>query len=201
MPVKAVVATGLALLAGLALVLMLGQAERRSGSNYVPEQGPVTELRGAAERCQDGELVPGDTGALKLLVGTYGRPTPEITVTVTGTSSEHAFISTGRLRAGEHEGHVVIPVGTIDKTVSGARVCIRTGPGGRTVLYGRGDKLRLAWLRPGSESRLAMLSTVAHRFGLAKLNPFGPWLLAVAALVLAAAWFAALRLVLREVGS
>jgi hypothetical protein len=94
---------------------------------------------------------------------------------------------------------VVVPIERVDESVSGARVCIRTGRGGRTVLYGRGDRVRLAWLRPGSESRLGMLSTIAHRFGMAKLNPFGPWLLAVAALLMALAWFLALRLVVREV--
>ena len=110
-------------------------------------------------------------------------------------------MSRGRLPAGEREGRVVIPIDPIDETVPGARVCIRTGPGGRTVLYGRGGDVRLAWLRPGSESRLAMLPTVAHRFGLAKLNPFGPWLLAVVALVMVLAWFLALRLVVRELES
>jgi hypothetical protein len=198
MPVKAVLGTGLVLLAGLVLVLMLGQAQRRAGSNYVPEFGPVTELRGGAERCEDGELVPGDSGALRLRVGTYGRPTPEITVTVSAPGGK--LVSKGRLAAGEREGVVLIPVETVKQTVGGARVCIRTGPGGRTVLYGRGDIVRLAWLRPGTESRLAMISTIAHRFGLAKLNPFGSWLLALAALVMAAACFVALRLVLREVG-
>jgi hypothetical protein len=67
------------------------------------------------------------------------------------------------------------------------------------VLYGRGDKVRLAWLRPGSESRVGMLGTIAHRFGMAKLNPFGPWLLGMVALAMALACFLALRLVLRQV--
>jgi hypothetical protein len=178
-------------------VLVLGQAPRRAGSNYVPEQGPVTELRGAAEHCEDPELVPGDSGALDLLVGTYGRPTPDITVAVRAPGGR--LVSRGRLPAGHEQGHVVIPVRTIDRTLQGARVCIRTGPGGRTVLYGRGDKVRLAWLRSGSESRLAMLGTIAHRFGLGKLNPFGAWLLLVVALLMGLAWFLALRLVLREV--
>lgn len=199
MRVKAVLGTGLAVLAGLVLVLLLGQAERRSGSNYVPEYGPVTELRGAARHCEHEELVPGDSGALNLLVGTHGRPTPDLAVTV--TAQGRGLVSRGRLPSGEREGRVVIPIDPIDETVPGARVCIRTGPGVRTVLYGRGGKVRLAWLRPGSESRLAMLSTVAHRFGLAKLNPFGPWLLAVVVLVMALAWFLALRLVVREVES
>jgi hypothetical protein len=198
MQVKAVLATGLAVLAGLVLVLLLGQGERRAGSNYVPEYGPITELRGAAQRCEPGELVPGDSGALNLLVGTHGRPTPEIRVTV---SAAGRVVSTGRLAAGRHEGRVVVPIEPIRKTLPGAEVCIHTGAGGRTVLYGRGDKVRLAWLRPGSESRIGMLPTIAHRFGLAKLNPFGPWLLAVVALLAALTWFLALRLVLREVES
>ena len=84
--------------------------------------------------------------------------------------------------------------------VNGADVCIRTGPGGRTVLYGEGQSVRIAWLRPGSESRLSFLGTIAHRVGLAKLNPLGSWLLLFLGLVLAAAWFVALRTVLREVG-
>jgi hypothetical protein len=194
---KAVLGIGLVLLAGVVLVLLLGQAQRRSGSNYVPEYGPVTELRGADERCEEQELVPGDTGALNLLVGTHGRPTPDITVIV--SAEGRGLVSRGRLPGGKHEGRVVVPIERVDETVAGARVCIRTGPGERTVLYGRGDKVRLAWLRPGSESRLGMLSTVAHRFGLGKLNPFGPGLLAVVALVMGLAWFLALRLVVREV--
>ena len=197
MRTKAVLGTGLALLAGLVVVLLLGQAPRRAGSNYVPEYGPVTQLRGGAQHCQEEELVPGDSGALDLAVGTYGRPTPEITVTV--TDPERGLVSRGRLPAGRHEGRVAIPIDRIDRTMPGQRLCIRTGAGGRTLLYGRGGRVRLAWLRPGSESRLAMLPTIAHRFGLAKLNPFGPWLLAVVAGLMALAWFLALRLVLREV--
>jgi hypothetical protein len=197
MRAKAVLGTGLVLLAGLVLVLLLGQAPRRSGSNYVPEFGPVTELRGAARHCQEQELVPGDSGALDLNVGTYGGRTPDITVTVAAPAGR--VVSRGRLAAGEPQGRVVIPIDPIEDTLAGARVCIRTGPGARTVLYGRGGMVRLAWLRPGSESRLGMLSTVAHRFGLGKLNPFGPWLLAVIALVMGVAWFLALRLIVREV--
>jgi hypothetical protein len=93
-----------------------------------------------------------------------------------------------------------VPVRRVTDTVENATVCIAVGAGGRTVLYGRGDKVRLAWMRPGSESRLGMLATIAHRLGLAKLNPFGSWLLLVLALLLAATWAIALRLVVREVG-
>lgn len=198
MRVKVVIAAGLALVAGLVLVLLLLPGERRAGSNDVPEFGPTVQLRGAASHCEHGQLIPADTGALNLLVGTYGRPTPRIDVTVTAPGG--GVLTRGSLQAGHEQGRVVVPVERVDRAVNGADVCIRTGPGGRTVLYGEGQSVRLAWLRPGSESRLSLLPTIAHRVGLAKLNPLGSWLLPVLALMLAAAWFLALRAVLREVG-
>jgi hypothetical protein len=198
MRVKVVIAAGLALVAGLVLVLLLLPGQRRAGSNYVPEFGPVTQLRGAAEHCEHGQLVPEDTAALDLRVGTYGRPTPRIEVSVTAPGS--GVVSRGVLAAGRREGRVLVPMKRVEKTVVGADVCIHTGPGARTVLYGRAANVRLAWLRPDSESRLSFLPTIAHRLGLAKLNPLGSWLLPFLALVLAGAWFVALRTVLREVG-
>ena len=198
MRVKVVIAAGLALVAGLVLVLLLLPGERRSGSNYVPEFGPVATLRGAASHCEHGQLIPADTGALKLLVGTFGKPTPRIDVTVTAPGQ--GTLTRGSLPAGRNEGHVIVPVERVDSAVNGADVCIATGPGGRTVLYGEASSVRIAWLRPGSESRLSLLPTIAHRLGLAKLNPLGSWLLPFLVLVLAAAWFVALRTVLREVG-
>ena len=198
MRVKVVIAAGLALVAGLVLVLLLLPGERRAGSNYVPEFGPTAQLLGAASHCEHGQLIPGDTAALNLLVGTYDRPTPRIDVSVTAPG--RGVITRGSLPAGHEQGRVFVPVKRVDRAVNGADVCIRTGPGGRTVLYGEGQSVRLAWLRPGSESRLSLLPTIAHRVGLAKLNPLGSWLLPFLALVLAAAWFVALRTVLREVG-
>ena len=196
MRVKAVIGASLALLAALVLFLLLEEDPRRSGANFTPEFGPVIELRGADRHCQEGELVARDSAALRLLVGTHGPPTPALSVRVTGPGGE--LLTSGRLPAGRPQGRVVIPVDRVERTTQGLTVCVATGPGGRTVLYGRGDDVRFSWLRPGSESRLAMLSTVGHRFGLAKANPFGPWLLAVVVLLLALAWFAALRLTVRE---
>lgn len=197
MRVKVVIGAGLALVAGLVLVLLLLPDQRRAGSNYVPEYGPVAELRGSATHCEHGQLIPEDTAALNLLVGTYGRPTPRIAVSARAPGG--GAVTRGVLPAGRREGRVVVPVKRVDQTVNGVDVCIRTG-GGRTVLYGRAENIRLAWLRPGSESRLSFLPTIAHRVGLAKFNPLGSWLLPFLALVLATAWFVALRTVVREAG-
>ena len=80
MRVRLVIAAGLALVAGLVLILLLVPGQRRAGSNYVPEFGPVMELRGTATHCEHSQLIPADAGALNLLVGTHGKPTPRIDV-------------------------------------------------------------------------------------------------------------------------
>lgn len=198
MRVKVVLGAGLVAVAALVVVLLLAEDQRRAGSNYVPEHGPVTELDGGGRHCETEQIVPGDTGALRLLVGTYGPPTPQIDVTATLPGG--APVTRGRLPAGQEQGHVVIPLERVDDTTPGAEVCIRVGGDGRTVLYGRGENVRLAWMREGSESRLAILPVIAHRLGLAKLNPFGDWLVLVLVLVMGVAVFVALRTVLREVG-
>lgn len=199
MRVKVVLGAGLAVVAALLLVLLLGQAQRRSGDNFVPEWGPSVELTGGRSHCESDQLIPGDTGALNLAIGTYGQPTPR--VDVTARSPDGGLITRGTAPAGQREGRLLVPVKRVPDTIGPATVCIRAAPGGRTVLYGRDGRVRLAWMRPGTESRLSMLPTIAHRIGLAKLNPFGPWLLLVLALLLAAAWAIALRLVVREVGT
>ena len=179
-------------------MLVLDQGPRRSGGNYVPEWGPTVQLAGGRPHCERAQLIPGDTGALNLAIGTYGQPTPSVEVTVRGPDG--SLVTRGALPAGQREGRVLVPVKRVPDTIENATVCIRVAAGGRTVLYGRGHHVRLAWVRPGTESRLGMLPTIAHRFGLTKLNPFGSWLLLVLALVLAATWAIALRLVVREVG-
>jgi hypothetical protein len=195
--VRAVVAGGFALLLVALAVTLLQSAPRSAGSNYVGELEEVTELRGAARQCQDGEGVPGDAGALRLLIGTYGRPAPDLRVVV---SRGGETVTSGSLSGGGREGHVDIPIRGLEDDVSGARVCVVVGGGGRTVLYGAAGRLHLEWLRAGSESWLELVPTIADRLALGRWNPFGSLLLPVVALLLAGAWIAAARLVLREVG-
>src|SRR4051812_29339494 len=149
MRVKVVLGAGLAVVAALVLVLLLDQDTRRAGSNYVPEWAPAAQLTGGRPHCESSQLIPGDTGALNLAIGTYGRPTPRVDVTV--RSSDGALVTRGTMPAGRREGRLLIPVKRVTDTVEGATVCIRPAAGGRTVLYGRGDNVRLAWVRKGSE--------------------------------------------------
>jgi len=196
--VRVVLAAGFVLLAG-ALVVTLGHsAPRSAGSNQVPETEEVVKLRRAARHCQGDEIVPGGAAAMRLLVGTYGRPAPRIDVAVRGSGGQ--TLTSGAREPGAPEGNVEIPVRGVGKTSAGNRVCISVSGHGRAVLYGSGGRVHIEWMRSGSESWFELMPVIAHRFGLAKANLLGSLLLPFAALILLAAWIGAARLVLREVG-
>lgn len=178
-------------------VVLTASKPRQAGSNYVKENAQAHILKGDQRYCQSGELIPGDTGALRLLVATFHRPTPDLVVTVKADGRE---VTSGRLSGGRREGHQEIPLRTVDDAVGDATVCVRPeGTLGRTVLYGDGEAVRFEWLRPGSESWLSIVPAIAHRISLGKANPFGGLLLPFLVLVVIAAWALACRVLLREV--
>jgi hypothetical protein len=190
----AVILGGLALAIALALVLTESKP-RQSGSNRVGELTAVDEIRGDGRLCQSNLVVPAQTDGVRILVGTYGLPTPELGVSARAAGRT---VTSGTLPAGAREGHVVVPLTPVEDSTGGARVCLRVTGGGRTVLYGEDTRMRFEWVRPGSQSWLDVLPDVARRFGWGKANIAGSWLLALAALVLGLAWLAAARVLARE---
>jgi hypothetical protein len=198
MRIRAVLAAGfVAIAVGLALVL-IDSERRQAGSNFVPEFAEVLTIDGTGSHCQADQVIPADAATLRLLIGTYGGPTPEIGVTV---RSGGETIASAELPAGRSEGHILIPVGPFEERREDAEVCVEvrgTGDDRRTVLYGTLGQVRFEWLREGRESWLELIPTVAHRFGLGKPFLSGAWVLWLAAGLLALAWLLALRLVVRE---
>jgi hypothetical protein len=195
--IGAVLAVAVVVVAAGLLAVLSDSKSRQSGSNHVPEVGPVLTLRGTDTHCQPGQVVPKDTGGVRLLVGTFGREVPGLAVTVRDGGRT---VTAGRY-AGGPEGHVIVPLRRVSRRVENTTVCIRVQPAqrqSRTVLYGASEQVRLEWQRPGDESWLGLLPTVAHRFGFGRGVLDGSWVLALAALALAGAWVLALRLTLRE---
>jgi hypothetical protein len=190
----AVAAGSLILIAALALVLT-DSKQRESGSNNVAELEPVAEIQGSGMRCQRRAPLPADTAAVRILLGTYGAPTPDLEVTATSAGRP---IASGILPGGGREGHVDVPLAPVVHQPRTARVCVRIEGDGRTVLYGSSGIVRLEWLRPGRETWLDLAPAVARRFGYGKANAFGAWLLPIAGLVLALAWLLAARILVRE---
>jgi hypothetical protein len=138
--------------------------------------------------CQNGEVVP--YGAVSVQVDLQpGPPMPPLLAEV--RSEAGRVLARGRTPAGWRGGALSIPIPTVRRTVGGARVCLRTAArGGRAAVRGQANAtgritvggkkrpgvMRIAYLRAGSESWLALAPTIAHRFAQAKTRIAGAWL-------------------------
>jgi hypothetical protein len=201
-------------LAGIVVTLavLLGHSERRrSGTDLTPNGAFVGFVGADQEACQEQEPLPADTSAVRMTIGTRGLPGPGIRVTLTEPGGRLA--SFGGLRPGWRQGVVTIPMKHTSMPLEGLRACVRDeGPApiqlaGTTpdpgyhfevagsVLEGR---LRFDYLRPGRESWLQLLPTLAYRSTVAKSDLVRHWAWAGAiVLMLLAAGFA-VTTVIRE---
>jgi hypothetical protein len=196
--VKAVLAAGLLVVVVALVVVLLDSKTRQAGSNYVAEAGPTVTLGRQDRHCEFEQVVPKDAAGLRVLLGTFERPSPPLEVSITTAGGE---ISNGRLAGGGPDGEVVVPIERVRNLNPNATVCIKAeglSAKRRLVLYGNGTRVRFEWVRPGRERWFDVLPTVAHRFGLGKPFVSGGWVLVAAGLLLAAAWALALRLATRE---
>jgi hypothetical protein len=202
-----------ALAAGLALILVvllaaLAQSKPRlAGTNNVRDPVFAVVLPAGATVCQGNESVPADTDRARVLIGTYGRPMPPLTFTATGPGGRVA----GRRAGGDREGYVTIPVARNERVLSGLKLCLRNDGAQKIAIGGEGipppakigrrdadGRMRIAWLRPGSENWFDLAGTVLHRFGYGNAPWFGGWLLVLVIFVLGGAVGLAANAVLRE---
>ncbi len=216
-PVGLVLLVGLAAIAVAAIAILLERAPRRSGTNLTVESGFVIPLDSGQRLCEGGELLPGDTGAVKLDVDTKGVPGPGLGVSILAANG--VPVSTGALRPGwrvgttRAPGSVRIPVSRVADTLSNAIVCVRDlGPGrvafGGSVpdsgflieLAGKplSGRLRIEYMRPGRESWLQLAPAIAHRFSLAKADLVRHWAVGAAVVLVLLAVALAARTVVRE---
>lgn len=206
-----VAAVGLcAILIALAVTLASG-AQRRSGTNLTPDFEYILSLRPGQQACEERELLPADTAALRLPAKSSGSSTPPLAVTARRPDGQ--LITRGVLAAGWHNGEARVPVRLVTRAVPEARVCVsdREAPGGSGQLMLGGDRndpglaiqtagytiyqqhLRYEYLRPGRESWYQFLPTIAYRFSLGKAGFLRHWewwavLLLVIATIAVALW-------------
>jgi hypothetical protein len=210
-----VVAAGLlALVCGLVLVLV-HSGPRRSGSNRTSSEAFVVVIGGGQQACQGLELLPADTGSLRLTIGTYGHPGPPLSVRITGPSG--GALTSGSLAGGWHEGIVSIPVRHVSNAAENAKVCLRNGapgtgsplaiagatpdPGYSMTVAGRPiplTRIRIDYYRPGRESWAQLLPAIAHRMTLGKSGLIRHWAWLAAPLLMLLAIGLALRALLAE---
>ena len=212
MRVRVVLAIALLLAAGALALDMSGSAPRIAATDHADAAAFVATLKAGQELCQPQMVLPGEAKRLRVLVGTYGQPVPELTAHF--LTDDNRTIASGALAAGQRQGFVLIPLGYPHGPTAAGTLCIRALGGHRTVLggvpFGAGGiservdgvpqpgRIDVVYLRPGSESWWQLLPTLARRFNLGKAPLFGDWTLAVMALLLLGVWVATVRLLVRE---
>ena len=204
-PPVVVVAVGVVALLVAGGVLLTRSAPRRSDSNGGALNGLAVTIQRGQQLCQPGELIPADTAAIRLDAGAPGALRgPALAAELQGLPSSHA---SGTLAPGWRAGTITIPLAPRVRHDTGATVCVRDlGPGavsfggsvpaGSWVLSidgrGLGGRVRIDYMRPGSESWLSLLPTLAHRITIGKSRLVRHW--APAAFILLALLAVALAL-------
>jgi hypothetical protein len=210
MRVRVVLAVSLlAVAVGLAID-MSGSAPRTAGSNRVLPMAFVAVVPAGGMVCQSQGAPPSGAASVRITIGTYGRPRPELRLAFFDPSG--LVVSSGRLSAGTAQGVVAIPLSPAHGEA--VRACLHVG--GREPVALAGENLAaspksisidgrpqpgvmsMMFVRGGKESWWQLLGTLTERFGLGKASFFGDWTLPALALLLLGAWVASARLLLRE---
>jgi hypothetical protein len=209
-PVRLVVAVGLSAIALAAVAILAQSAPRRAGTNLTANTGYVIALAPGSQLCEPGELVPGDTGALRLSADSGSRPGPRLDLTM---SDARGQIAAGGVAGGWRSGTLTIPVSHVRETKQGVQICLvnrgseQVSFGGSVpdanfyvVLAGKplNGRMRIEYMRPGSESWLSLLPTLAHRFSLAKADIVRHWAVGAVLVLMLLAIVLAVRTLLKE---
>jgi hypothetical protein len=210
--VRVVLGVALALV-GVALVVTLSQrGQRLAGTSFVAQRTFPVVIPPHARACQRSTFLADDSATAQLLVGTYGRPRP--TLSVVFADPDGVVVARGRVPGSLLEGIVDVP---LERVVDGdhlaTTVCVRNEGSNRAALAGEIASPDAAaavdgrptagiagfrYLRAASESWWSLAPLIAQRFGWGKASLVGTWTLPLLALVVAGLWFASIRLLLRE---
>jgi len=208
------VALGLATLAVLVglVVDLSGSAPRTAGSDHVSPAVFAATVPGGGTLCEPISPLPGDAARAQLLIGTYGRPVPNLRLRFLDEAGR--AVASGDLPAGAREGYVTVRLRRERRSPAATRACVAVG-GSTSVVFGgeagsvgaaselvngkqQSGRISILYLRAGKESWWQLLPTLSRRFGLGKAPLYGTWTLAALAVLLLGVWIAVLRLLGRE---
>lgn len=211
MRVRVLVGTALALVAVAVVVTLSSRGAELTGTNHVLPVALHVVVPPGQQACQEGTLLPDDTGRVRLTAGLLKGSMPVLSARFTTAGGR--LVAQGRSRGGEPPGTITVALADPVDGDRATRMCIRN-QGGGTVALGSDiaspdsaarvrDKpteglVAVTFLKPAATSWWAELPGLTDRFGLGKASFFGSWTLPVAALLLLGAWIAAVRLLLRE---
>jgi hypothetical protein len=161
--------------------------------------------------CQPVGALPSDTGAAKILVGTYYRTLPRLVLKFLNGSG--AAVALGEIRGGR-QGLVSIRLRQLGPFSTVTRACLQNGDRFQIALGGTRvpthpvnevvngkpapGLFSIYYLRRGSASWWQFLPVVDLRFALGKAPFVGSWTLPFAALLVVMVWIGAIALIWRE---
>lgn len=209
---RVVLVVGVMLVLGLLVLEMSGSAQRTVGSDRVGVPVFSATVPGGGTICQTASSLPDEAGAVRLLVGTYGRPLPQLGLRITDTAGR--TVAVGSLAGGGKQGFVTVPLSRPARTDGRVIACLRVGGSSKVAIGGQSGPINagselvngrpetgvisLLYLHGASQTWWQLLPELSKRFGLGKASFFGTWTLPVLILILVAVWTATLRLLARE---
>lgn len=212
--VRVVLAVGVLLALALFIRDMSGSGPRGAGDNQIRPDSFSEILPAGGTLCQAVGPLPDDAARASVLIGTYGRPMPAITLRF--LSSSRRLVAYGQLAPGApaKHGYVMVPLRRLRGAAAAAAACLRVSGtahyaiGGETgivtptsaVINGKPQpgSISIFYYRRGSETWWDLLSTLDQRFAFGKATFFGAWTLPVAALLVLLVWVGSIRLLKRE---
>jgi hypothetical protein len=134
-PAAPVVAAALGLVALAASIGVIGARHDTHplGTNGVRALLFAADVPPGRTVCQSGETVPEKAAGVWLRAGTYGAPTPRLSVSI---DAPGAPPMRGRLAPGWREGDIVVPVPAASAERTDARLCVTNGGPGKLALAG-----------------------------------------------------------------
>jgi hypothetical protein len=211
------VAIGCVLLAAGVAAALTRDVPVRTGTNEMLATTALGGTVGRLEVCQDAELIPAGTGAVRVWLRTTGRPGPALALE---TTSGGATVARGTLAPGWSGEAATIPLRPVTREQRPARICVTIGATSSVALMGQaltgeasaapnagppatasgtqlGGRLRLEYLMPGRHSWWSQVGTIARRMGFGR-RPGGSGVAFAAALLMLAAAGVALRQLVRS---
>jgi hypothetical protein len=206
---------GLTLMAGLALlaialvVTLSGSPMLVAQSNATPADEPILEAKSGAGACQDGEVLPAHTSAIRLILEADAGPR----VTLTALSGTRVLTS-GVAESAWTGAGVTVPVRPVARAVSHVRICFSLGQSAEEVVLGGSHtsaavaaigggghalpgRFTVEYMRSAHSSWWSLAQSVARHIGLGRA-PSGGWVVLLLLTSMAVAVASASRLLVRE---
>lgn len=184
----------------------------RTGTNDTLATSALGGTVGRLDVCQDAELIPAGTGAVRVWLRTTGRPGPALALQAT---NGRTTIGRGRLAAGWSGETATIPLRPVTRAQREGRVCVTVGASSSVTLAGEAPpdpetgppatasgselrgRLRIEYLAPERRSRWSQIGAVARRIGFGRA-PGGAAVAYAAVLLMLAAAALGLRQLVRD---